>query len=193
MALRGRMTFPKDKPWLGGHGNKVHVDEGSAQWLVREFGIASVIDVGCATGGMREVFARLGVDSWHGVEGDYTLAGSPDVEIHDFTEGPWPGGPRSAHLCWCVEFLEHVDEKFIPNYMETVTRCPWVVATAAPPGHGGHHHVNEREPEYWYGVFAAWGYEFRADLTEMLRSKSTMRKDFIRARGMMFGRRQEAA
>ncbi len=89
IGLHGGMTFPADKPWLGGHGDRVHTDSGAALWLVREFGVRSVVDIGCATGGMRHVFLDHGAEEWLGIDGDYRLKGRESVVIHDYTTGPY--------------------------------------------------------------------------------------------------------
>jgi hypothetical protein len=38
-----------------------------------------------------------------------------------------------------------------------------VLFSAAPPGQGGEHHVNERTYEFWRGLFARHGYDRRGD------------------------------
>jgi len=147
------------------------------------------VDVGCGPGGMREVAESMGVD-WTGVDGDPAVCHSTSgIRMHDFTLGPVErvvdGG---FDLAWSVEFLEHVEERYVPNYMQLFAKCAIVACTAAPPGYPGHHHVNCRSLEYWQGVFAAHGFRFDAAATAELRSASTMTKGFMAATGMLFKR-----
>jgi hypothetical protein len=40
---------------LGGHLNKTHVDEGALDFLIENFDIATMLDIGCGTGGMLDL------------------------------------------------------------------------------------------------------------------------------------------
>ena len=76
-----------------------------------------MLDVGCGPGGMVELANNLGVHA-HGLDGDYTLKRYDDTKftIHDFTNGSAP--ILIIYLAWSVEFVEHVYEKYIPNYVQ---------------------------------------------------------------------------
>ena len=41
-----------------------------------------------------------------------------DFYLHDYTTGPLKL-KLNFDLCWCVEFLEHVQEMYINNYFDT--------------------------------------------------------------------------
>jgi hypothetical protein len=93
---------------------------------------------------------------------------------------------------WCVEFLEHVEEKYIPNIMDTFRRCKIVVATHALPGDtGGWHHVNLQSPEYWIKKFEDEGFIYDELKTLRLKKHSTMGRDFLRKTGKVFVRFDE--
>lgn len=144
-----------------------------------------MMDVGCGTGGMLEIAEMRGVSAF-GIDGDYTLDyGELNVMIHDFTKGPAPLDDY-FDLCWSVEFLEHVEAKYIPNYMEAFMQCRYVVVTAAPPGWGGHHHVNEQPQEYWVDKFSEYGFDIDEEETEAIRRESTMQKGFLGRTGMFY-------
>lgn len=194
---------------LGGHLNKTHIDRGAFELAAEIYRIgpgAIVVDVGCGTGGMFDLVTKVGA-SWLGVDGDWTVARAGTV-IHDFATGPAPFDGRYAptviyqgeafnmntidcdrfELGWSVEFLEHVEERYLPNVMDTFSRCEVVVATAAPPGAGGHHHVNCRTLEYWCGAFAAHGLFYSEANTIRIQKASTMAKGFMARTGMVFER-----
>lgn len=174
---------------LGGHLNKTHMDRGTFLYLLSKYKITSFLDIGCGTGEMVELAGLRGCEA-QGIDGDFTLEFSPSLSkkilIHDFTTGP-ALLKREYDLGWSVEFLEHVDEQYQPNYMETFARCRYVIATAAPPGYPGHHHVNCRDGDYWISVFAKHGLVYSPEETERIRKhESTMQKPFMQTTGMFF-------
>lgn len=179
------MNLPKH---LGGHLNKTHVDEGNLNWLIENFKIKSLLDVGCGPGGMVELAHKKGLKSL-GVDGDYTLKRFDNnfFVIHDYTTGPLDLNEK-YDLCWSVEFVEHVEEKYIDNYMQTIKNAELVVITHAPPGWPGHHHVNCQTADYWINVFKNYNFKYNSDLTNTLREKSTMKKQFIQRNGLFFSR-----
>ena len=152
-----KLELPELPEHLGGHANKTWHDEGAVDFFINEFDIKSIIDIGCGPGMQTEVAHRRGLHAV-GIDGDYTINRNPDCkfQIHDYSKGPlglqnveYLPTSGKFDLGWCVEFLEHVEEKYIPNFMETFKLCKIVVVTHAYPGQGGHHHVNEQEKEYW--------------------------------------------
>ena len=107
-------------------------------------------------------------------------AGQRRVVIeHDYTRKPLYAG--EFDLGWSVEFVEHVEERFVPNLMATFRGCRYVFLTAAVPGQPGHHHVNCRPAEYWVDHFKRAGFALDADATEGVRRHSTMESRFASA------------
>jgi hypothetical protein len=37
---------------LGGHENETHIDDGALSYIIKTFGIGSMVDIGCGPGGM---------------------------------------------------------------------------------------------------------------------------------------------
>ena len=175
---------------LGGHLNKTHNDRGALTFLMNEYTITSFLDIGCGPGGMVALAGMRGLQAV-GVDGDWEVPKERDTDIiiHDFTHGPAPL-EREFDLGWSVEFLEHVEEKYQDNYMQAFARCKYVVATAAPPGYPGHHHVNCQPQEYWHKVFDKYGFDYDDAITQRIRKQeSTMQKPFMQTTGMFFRRR----
>jgi hypothetical protein len=86
-------------------------------------------------------------------------ADSPYDQLHD--------------LVSCVEVAEHIPET---QADELVAHCcarstRWVYFSAAPPGQGGHGHINEQPPSYWLSKFAARGFVLQADETDAFRAR----------------------
>lgn len=171
---------------LGGHQNETHVDEGALDFLVQKFNVKSYLDVGCGPGGMVELAHQKGLVSL-GVDGDFTLD-RPDSSryvLHDYTTGPAPV-EGIWDIGWSCEFLEHVAEQYMDNYMDTFRKCKRVVVTHAFPGQGGHHHVNEQDSNYWFQQFGRRGFLLDMVTTDQLRQASTMQQRYIRVSGLVF-------
>lgn len=171
---------------LGGHQDETHLDEGALDLLIKKFGIESYLDVGCGPGGMVELASSKGLTVL-GVDGDFTLVRSNPQHflLHDFTTGPAPV-KGLWDLGWSCEFLEHVEEKYMDNYMEAFKKCKRIVVTHAFPGQGGHHHVNEQEANYWFHQFGRRGFFLDQISTDEVRNASTMAQRYIRVSGMVF-------
>ena len=175
---------------LGGHLNKTHVDEGALDFLIENFDIATMLDIGCGPGGMLDLARDRGIHSV-GLDGDYTLPRRRNVHLHDFTTGPflnWENDDIEFDLGWSVEFLEHVESKHVPAIMHAFQRCKYLIVTAAPPGYTGHHHVNCRSLDYWEGAFNASGFYYDADMTAKIKDASSMKKPFLQMNGMFYRR-----
>lgn len=178
---------------LGGHMNKVHTDRATLLYLREKYGLQTMVDIGCGPGDMVQIADMRGMDVI-GVDGDWTLENTwvalgikNKVFLHDFTQGEFNTTSESFDLGWSVEVLEHIDEEYLPNVMELFGRCNVVIATAAPPGHGGHHHVNEQPLEYWVDKFAEVGLIYDPEETSHIRNNvSQMRKPFMQKNGMLF-------
>jgi SAM-dependent methyltransferase len=132
-------------------------------WVVEEFGIQSVLDVGCGEGHATKFFHDLGCEVL-GVDGcqqaieDSVIPGC--VVRHDFCQGPFLTD-RSYDMIWSCEFLEHVKPEFVPNVLKTLSRASKVILiTHAFPGQeDGHHHVNCRPSSYWIRRIEAVGFQ----------------------------------
>lgn len=168
---------------LGGHNFTTHVDEGALRCLINLYGIRSMVDVGCATGGQVALARALGLKAM-GIDGDPSL--NPDLR-HDFRM-PLVPIHFQADLVWCVEFLEHLEEHFLSNVAPIFGHAKYVLITAAPPGTEGHHHVNCQPAQYWVEWFDTLGFRPNWRVLVALMRASTMRKDFIRRWGLFFER-----
>jgi hypothetical protein len=169
---------------LGGHFHFTHVDRGALSYL-RELGYKSLIDIGCGAGGQVAEARKMGFSAV-GVDGDANV--KPDI-LHDFTKGPIILPPAAAFdVAWSVEFVEHVEERYIKNVSPIFDRVKVVVMTHALPGQPGHHHVNCRVHAYWFGFMAALGFICDTDMTAALLNRSTMERPFLRRSGKVFTR-----
>lgn len=131
----------------------------------------SVIDFGCGLGRYLTGFQAHGA-TVHGVEGysearDHAEIPADALTIHDLRE-PLKLDER-YDLALCIETAEHIPPEYDDVLIDTVTNAaPRVVFTAAPPEHGGTHHVNEAPREYWIEKFQSRGFSYAAEETDRL-------------------------
>jgi len=174
---------------LGGHLNITNTDSTILPYLKQSVGIKTMIDIGCGPGGMKNIAESLDIE-WTGVDGDFTLPNKDEIIIHDFSKGPLVIN-KTFDLAWSTEFLEHVEEEYIENYMPVFQKASMAVVTAAAPGTPGYHHVNCKDLSYWSNVFARYGFEYDSGATMYLKQISNMRKNFFNRHGFCFKKDKE--
>jgi len=172
----------------GGHKNTTHVDRGALEYLHRVKRLQTMVDVGCATGGQVGLARELGMLAV-GVDGDPDLLvlAQPMFILHDYRQGPLDIGPFD--LGWCVEFLEHVEERYLPNVFSTLGNCLFVCCTHATKPTKNELHVNVQPEDYWIEKFRQYGFELDRHTTEQVRARSTMKREFMRQTGKVFRKR----
>lgn len=130
--------------------------------VVGQLDISSVVDVGCGQGAWLSVWKELGVSDIVGIDGDYVDRGQllfPEelFKPHDLSELFAIG--RKFDLVQCLEVAEHLPEPSAATLVESLTNHADVVLfSAAPPGQGGDHHVNEQPYDYWRALFERRGF-----------------------------------
>jgi SAM-dependent methyltransferase len=166
------------------------------EWAVATFAARSVLDVGCGVGLALEWFAERGL-TIHGIEGSHKVwqhnVVQDHVVVHDLYDGPYRL-PRPVDLVWSCEVAEHIDPGHVCHFVDTIVEnCGKVlILTAAPPGAGGHHHVNCQPREYWQSLVAP-ALVFRQDLTDLCcQLVSTDKGIYFHRGGMVFVRPDEA-
>jgi len=149
--------------------------------LVRKHGIRSVLDVGCGRGYSALYFKSLGCHI-KGIDGSQE-AQATNLLGEDFVLADYAVAPSSIQtefdLVWSCEFVEHVEERFMKNYLRDFRRGRFLAMTFAGPGQPGHHHVNCRPAEYWIRVMYSQGFDYLPEETAELReyAKKDMEKN----------------
>ena len=169
-------------------------------WAIKEFGVRSVMDVGCGEGHSAKFFHNrgcqvVGVEGCHQAIEDTVIPGL--VFQHDFRDGPFaPDQP--VDLVWSCEFLEHVQERYVPNILKTFAhaRRALLITHAFPGQDDGHHHVNCRPSSYWIRQIEAAG--FRCDERLSRRARTVTLRDYhsvnhFARSGLVFVRQTEWA
>ena len=122
----------------------------------------SVVDVGCGVGTWLAAAGELGAERLVGYEGDWVedrMLRDPRIELRrQDLEQPIVADER-FDLAMSLEVAEHLS----PGRAESLVSemCGFsdrVLFSAAVPGQGGVHHVNEQWQDYWIELFRRRGY-----------------------------------
>lgn len=140
-------------------------------YLVIEYRINSVIDIGCGKGHNLSWFKSMNIKIC-GIEGHPDAIKNSvipdDVTMHDFSKGPFI--PKNKfNLALSTEFVEHVDQKYEENWMTVLDHCDYFLMCHAVPGQGGHHHVNEQTSEYWIERITSKKFSYNEKLSRRFR------------------------
>ena len=184
------LVHPDVPSHLGGHFYMDNTDTYILKYCKQILDINSMVDVGCGLGRQVEVALDLGLNGF-GIDGDFSLKYeemkdwiSPvDIVIHDFSEGAYDL-KETCDLALSVEFLEHIEEKYLENVFLIFRKCRYVFVASAGMGQPGHHHVNCQDQKYWIEKFKEYNFNLSEDITNHLRSNSSLTA--TRQRGLFF-------
>ncbi len=169
---------------LGGYVNGIHPASYFPilwHYLVRKYNIQTVVDIGCGQGHAAKYFEHLGCNvlGIDGMEDPNRVLDNGNFVLHDYTTGSvfgpsWTKPNMEYDLCWSCEFVEHVSETYVNNFLQDFAKSKYVVMTHATPGQAlrdnAHHHVNEQPAEYWIQKMQSIGYKYCTIDTLMLRA-----------------------
>lgn len=125
--------------------------------------IGSVLDVGAGVGAWAAEWLASGTCDLLAIDGFYASANALLVpeqcfRVHDLAT-PLAVG-RRFDLVQSLEVAEHIAPDRADQFIATLTaHADIVLFSAATPGQGGEHHVNEQPPEYWRRKFQARGFD----------------------------------
>jgi SAM-dependent methyltransferase len=120
----------------------------------------SVVDVGCGTGTWLRVVEELGVHDYFGYDGAHVPQLRIARERFAAADLSQPlHAARRFDLAISCEVAEHLPSSAATSFVATLCSLSDVVLfSAAIPGQGGVHHINEQWPEYWQARFRENGY-----------------------------------
>lgn len=154
--------------WKKFYNENLSSSDSSAEELVKFifnlFVPNNTIDIGCSTGLFLNKFLERGVEDVVGIDGPWVplnLLAIPrgKFKIHNLTK------PiiieRKFDLALCLEVAEHLPKDSAETLINTLTGfSDKILFSAAIPGQGGTHHLNEQWPTYWITKFSKRGYVF---------------------------------
>ena len=140
-------SLDKKRRKYGGRGDKQHlggfaeIDPGGinpALWkhMVEDYGVHSLLDIGCGRGFSTSWFHFHGVDvlcadgSHDAVERSVLPNVTQQVVEHDFSRGPW-WPEKTYDVAWSVEFLEHVSLQYHYNYVAAFRKAALIFVTSS--------------------------------------------------------------
>jgi SAM-dependent methyltransferase len=126
---------------------------------------ASILDVGCGTGTWLKVAQELGIEDIQGVDGNYVDRNMLKISVSHFQphdlNTPFSLN-RKFDLAICLEVAEHLLPEAAKDLVSSLTKhSDLILFSAALPGQGGQHHINEQWPSYWQKLFDEKGYEMQ--------------------------------
>lgn len=131
-----------------------------ADAVINVFRPQTVIDIGCATGDILRGLQEKGV--WViGIEGSKEAREFMEIDrvVYQDIRKPLECVPRQYDLAMSLEVAEHIEEEYAEQYVKNLCALSnQILLTAAPPGQGGHGHVNCQPKEYWVDKFKEQGF-----------------------------------
>jgi SAM-dependent methyltransferase len=121
----------------------------------------SVLDVGCGSGAWSRAFLENDVSSLRAIDGGYARSALliDDGHFTPVNLASFDGNLGTFDLVACIEVAEHLNADRASGFVELLCKhSPAILFSAAPPGQGGTHHVNEQPLSYWVEHFAKRGY-----------------------------------
>ena len=145
--------------WLHGSTESARV---AVPLILGKIPARSVVDVGCGLGAWLAVFREHGVEDVLGYDGPWVdrsrlLVTPGEFRAADLQE-PLEA-ERRFDLALCLEVAHLLEPGHARRLVDTLASLSDVVLfSAAIPGQGGFHHVNEQWPSYWAGMFGSRSY-----------------------------------
>ena len=123
----------------------------------------SILDVGCGVGTWLAEWVNQGVTDVLGLDGEYidkmALRMEPAKFMPTDLRQTFSLG-RKFDLVQSLEVAEHLEQEHADLFVESLTSHGDIVLfSAAVPGQGGTHHVNEQWPSYWIEKFKKEGFK----------------------------------
>jgi hypothetical protein len=137
-------------------------------FVIDKFSIKSILDLGSGYGYASQYFSNKGILTI-AVDGlQYNVENSvyPTI-LHDLTAGPIG---FLVDLVHCQEVVEHIEEKYLDNLLQSLTCGQYLLMTNALPKQDGYHHVNCQEIEYWTEHLNKYHFELLEDDSAHIRN-----------------------
>ncbi len=143
-----------------------------ADAIVGVFKPESVIDVGCGSGLLLSALSGRGVATLglEYAEAGMAMCRDRGVDVVRFDIKRDTARELRADVAVSTEVAEHLSSSCADRFVDLLTSVSdTIVLTAAEPGQGGSHHVNEQPDTYWIERFEARRYVFDESLAHRWR------------------------
>mmetsp|Transcript_5781 Transcript_5781/g.11284 ORF Transcript_5781/g.11284 Transcript_5781/m.11284 type:complete len:394 (-) Transcript_5781:180-1361(-) len=175
-------SIDKKRSIYGGAGDKAHlggfteidldgISPNLWRHMILDYGVHSVLDVGCGRGISTRWFLEHHVDVLC-VEGSHdavekTFLPPERIVEHDFSRGPW-WPAQTYDAVWCIEFLEHVSRQYHFNYLTAFRKAAIIMVSSSR--WGGWHHVEVHPDDWWINKFGSYGFKYSPKLTSQAKT-----------------------
>jgi predicted O-methyltransferase YrrM len=158
-------------PHLGGNiaeGDPFSFSPNVWNYVITRFAIKSVLDLGSGLGYSSNYFFEKGlkVIAVDGLPENIHHALYPTIRV-DLTESAISCQTDLVH---CQEVVEHIQPEHEDNLLTSLACGRIILMTNALPGQTGHHHVNERETDYWVNRLAEYNCHLLKEDTKRIRA-----------------------
>ncbi|HDC1419313.1 TPA: methyltransferase domain-containing protein [Salmonella enterica] len=142
------------------------------RYLANRFALKSVLDIGSGMGFAANFFHDMGmrVIAVDGLPFNIMHALYPTLHL-DITKQLIYCKTDLVH---CQEVVEHIEEKYLSNLINSLKCGKFILMTHATPGQGGHHHVNEQPSEYWISHMRQYSCELLEEDTKRIRTLASI-------------------
>jgi SAM-dependent methyltransferase len=124
---------------------------------------ASLVDIGCGTGHWLATAIELGINDVLGIDGEWAVKAKLEIPQEKFLEYDLRRPLKLSQrfdLAISLEVAEHLPASQARAFIEVLCNCAdRVLFSAAIPGQGGRHHINEQWPVYWAALFSGFGFQ----------------------------------
>lgn len=160
--LRPHMPLPYSSRYYEGLKEDSAGSARAAVPIIRDlFPARTVVDVGCGSGTWAREYAATGSEIL-GIDGEFVQSDQLVIPGDRFLRrdlGQTLSLDQRFDLVNCLEVAEHLAESRSDSFVADLCQLGDVVIfSAAVPGQGGTHHVNEQWPSYWWARFQAQGF-----------------------------------
>ena len=155
---------------IGNHNNRTWYDRGALRFMRNNFGVDTMVDIGCGTKNQVKTALAIGYSEAIGIDGDEKV--EPDI-VSDFNDGLLKLD-KNYDLAWCVEVLPYIHQRKIRNLKPALEKCKYLIATATVWSNREYPNGNKRQ---WYiDRFESWGFEYDDDLYKEVVEHSLMER-----------------
>lgn len=160
-------AFYSDKFYTIHYSDKALTSAYKVVKILREYlSFDSAIDIGCGVGQVLKACSETGTSIIRGVDGPWVkkellMIPSECFSQYDLSQPNLREKipEKNFDLTISSEVAEHIDTQDTETFMDNLTSFSDVILfSAAIPGQGGTHHVNEQWPSYWIEKFSARGF-----------------------------------
>ena len=155
---------------IGNHNNRTWYDRGALRFMRNNFGVDTMVDIGCGTKNQVKTALAIGYSEAIGIDGDEKV--EPDI-VSDFNYELLKLD-KNYDLAWCVEVLPYIHQRKIRNLKPAFEKCKYLIATATVWSNREYPNGNKRQ---WYiDRFESWGFKYDDDLYKEVVEHSLMER-----------------